>query len=147
MSTRSTIAIKKENGEIDSVYCHSDGYPSHNGDLLLTNYNSEKSAKEIVALGGISFLDKNLSPSKKLDKCRYDWREKGEVEHSFDTPHVDTTTFYHRDRGEDLDVHTCKTEKDFHDYWNSEVDYLYLWKDGKWFIDGNELTEEMVKED
>ena len=50
MATRSAIAIKQEDGKVKSVYCHSDGYPEHNGKLLLNFYNSDESANEIVNL-------------------------------------------------------------------------------------------------
>lgn len=39
MSTRSTIAIENEDGTIKKVYCHFDGYLSHNGRILAEQYN------------------------------------------------------------------------------------------------------------
>ena len=30
MSTRSSIAIKNEDGSIDAIYCHNDGYLTNN---------------------------------------------------------------------------------------------------------------------
>ena len=146
MATRSVIAIKKENGEIESVYCHSDGYPSHNGSLLLKFYSSEELAKKVISLGGISFLDKKISPEKEFDLPRRTWRGTENVKHSFDTPQDGVTVFYCRDRGEGLDISKNESEQDFINQWNSDVDYLYLWKDEKWFLDGIELTEEMTIE-
>jgi len=147
MATRSAIAIKQEDGKVKSVYCHSDGYPEHNGKLLLNFYNSDESANEIVNLGGISFLDEKLSPEKEFSAPRYDWRQKEDVKHSFETPQKGITTFYHRDRGEELDILTHDNETEFIKYWRNDVDYLYIRKDEKWFVDGKELTEEMTKED
>jgi len=47
MSTRSLICIQKEN-EIDTKYCHWDGYPSNNGVLLLENYKEEHEVEELL---------------------------------------------------------------------------------------------------
>ena len=38
MATRSRIAIEKENGTVESIYCHWDGYPENNGRILVENY-------------------------------------------------------------------------------------------------------------
>lgn len=40
MSTRSTIAIENANGTIKKVYCHFDGYISHNGKILAEQYSN-----------------------------------------------------------------------------------------------------------
>ena len=34
MATRSNIAYKTAEGKIRSVYCHWDGYPAYNGEVL-----------------------------------------------------------------------------------------------------------------
>ena len=38
MSTRSHIGIWNEDGSLDVIYCHRDGYPAHNGAVLLHHY-------------------------------------------------------------------------------------------------------------
>ena len=38
MSTRSNIAIQKPNGQILSIYVHSDGYPDGVGQCLIDNF-------------------------------------------------------------------------------------------------------------
>ena len=57
------IWVREDQGKYRGVYCHSDGYPSHVGAMLLVHYNSEERAKALVALGGISFLEMALSKS------------------------------------------------------------------------------------
>ena len=47
MSTRSLICIQKGN-EIDTKYCHWDGYPSNNGVLLFENYKEEHEVEELL---------------------------------------------------------------------------------------------------
>lgn len=144
MATRSAIAVKNLDGTVTSVYCHSDGYPSHNGALLLNHYNDLEKAQNIVALGGVSFLDENIAPINEFDNPRYGWRSSDKVKHSFDTPQKGVSTFYHRDRGEELEIYTHQNEDDFISFWKGDVDYLYLWKDDKWHVDGSELTKEMT---
>lgn len=42
MSTRSHIGLLLEDGRIESIYCHNDGYLSHNGHILDSFYNDIK---------------------------------------------------------------------------------------------------------
>jgi len=58
MATRSTIAIQYEDGTIESVYCHNDGYLSGVGETLLENYTTPEKVEEILALGDHSSLGK-----------------------------------------------------------------------------------------
>lgn len=88
MSTRSLIGIK-ENNKYSVIYCHSDGYPEHNGKILLEHYNSMDMAKELIALGDLSLLGERIAPNP------------GE-KHTFDEPLDNVTIAYHRDRGEKL---------------------------------------------
>jgi hypothetical protein len=39
MSTRSLISKANEDGTIQAIYCHYDGYPEHVGKLLVVYYN------------------------------------------------------------------------------------------------------------
>lgn len=63
MATRSNIGVRETDGTTTLIYCHNDGYPSHNGRTLLTHHNSEAAAREIVKFGAMSFLDKRTSPN------------------------------------------------------------------------------------
>jgi hypothetical protein len=84
MSTRSNIAILNNDGSIEAIYCHWDGYPSHNGKILLDHYMSAKKVRALLALGDISILGAEIG-------------EK----HDFDQPAPEgVVTAYGRDRGE-----------------------------------------------
>lgn len=85
MATRSRIAIEKEDGSVESIYCHWDGYPSHNGQVLLDFYSDREKAQALIDLGDISSLAPNLEPQGK---------------HSFNEPESGTVVAYGRDRGE-----------------------------------------------
>lgn len=96
MSTQSFIGVLCKEGIIKFVYCHSDGYPSYLGRMLLTHYNTPELATALVDLGSLSMVRERLAP------------DEGET-HTFDTPvrhgpKGGVTTAYHRDRGEDLEI-------------------------------------------
>tara|TARA_R100000734_G_C3255816_1_gene55956 strand:+ start:56 stop:475 length:420 start_codon:yes stop_codon:yes gene_type:complete len=61
MSTRCLIGYQKENGEVESVYCHFDGYLSGVGKMLVDNYVSENKIQELIMGGDFSSLEKDIS--------------------------------------------------------------------------------------
>ena len=95
MSTSSRLRMVLDTGDARSIYCHSDGYPSHQLTILTEHYNTVERVRELMELGDLSYLQPKIKP------------EPGE-EHSFMKPHkdsegrIDTTIAYHRDRGEPL---------------------------------------------
>ena len=96
MSTPSFIGVLYKEGIIKFVYCHSDGYPSYLGKMLLEHYNTQELATALVDLGSLSMVRERLAP------------DEGET-HRFDTPvrhgpKGGVTTAYHRDRGDDLEI-------------------------------------------
>ena len=62
MSTRSHIGIWNEDGSLDVIYCHWDGYPSYNGAVLLRHYQDPEKIRELIALGDISSLAESVKP-------------------------------------------------------------------------------------
>jgi hypothetical protein len=107
MSTRSRIAIENQDGTVDSIYCHFDGYLSGVGKTLFNHYDQEKLEK-LLELGDISSLGEST---------------------------IDTIA-YHRDRGEDLYFKTFKDVEDlFENGFNSFEEYIYcLTKEGIWLV-------------
>ena len=121
MATRSRIGIQNEDGTVSSIYCHWDGYPSHNGDLLINHYSDREKAEKLIALGSISSLRANIAPAHGSD-------------HSFEKPQEDVTIVYHRDRGEDLDVGRIDASlEEFEKSDNEEYGYV-LTKDNVWLV-------------
>lgn len=113
MSTRSRIGIVNEDGSVESIYSHWDGYPSHHGPLLLENYKTEEKVRKLISLGSISHLDENVEPDHRggktyrLNKYGTPVMKNGEYvlvdakgKHTFDRPQVGVVVAYHRDRGE-----------------------------------------------
>lgn len=78
MSTRSTIGIEHEDGTVQSVYCHFDGYLSGVGLCLLHHWNTRDKVISLISQGEISDLANTLEES----------------------------VFYARDRGEPLKFNT-----------------------------------------
>ena len=120
MSTNSTIGIMREDG-IHAIYCHWDGYPSHNGKILLEHYASKEKVDELIALGNISSLGEAVAPPEG-------------AEHSFDSPLKGATVAYHRDRGEEYRKPTrYLTAGDFRrDSRRNCAAYAYVYRDGEW---------------
>jgi len=104
MATRSLIGINLNDGITKIIYCHWDGYPEHNGQLLVNNYTSPSAVLDLLGLGDLSSLDATL------DQC----------------------TAYHRDRKEPWgvveprDVNTSELAAVGKDY---GVDYVYTYND------------------
>lgn len=105
MATRSSIAKMHEDGKIEVVYCHWDGYLENNGKLLKKYYNSQEMVDKLLEQGDLS----SLSDS------------------------IETSQFYIRDRKEDRQK--CLADKvNFEEYQKNHCqEYNYLWRDSKWF--------------
>ena len=106
MSTRSRIGYLL-NGVVKSVYCHYDGYPEYNGQILEEFYKTFEDVKALVDLGDISSL--------------------GETTAFRDEDHENGTRDYFRWRGEPIKV---MSDYGIQDYFNCGFDcgedYLYL---------------------
>ena len=128
MATRSAIGIKLENGDIMAVYCHWDGYPSHNGAILAENYTDPEKIKALISLGDISSLRPEIG-----------------IQHSFDTYYLseeekenykDMTTYYGRDRDEKgTEYKTFENFDAFEEYYDpTGAEYFYLYDQGEWLV-------------
>ena len=148
MATRSTIALEFADGTIGQVYCHWDGYLSHNGKILFENYSNPFILRDLIDLGDVSSLRPMIGtkhPFSKLDATISDAE--------FDNLYGNMTTFYGRDRGE-AGV-SAQYFVDFQDYLAhhqyEEYEYI-LRKDGRWYVKSYDtdgyitLAEAFVKE-
>ena len=132
MSTRSMISVKVKKGLYKTIYCHNDGYISWNGKILFNYYNRLDDVLELVTLGNMSSLDKYIG-------CP--------IDHSFNNKLPDYSVFYGRDRGEsDEQAQVFKTEKALKRSIGCDIDYHYLFKNDKWYIDGQLLTHKLIEE-
>lgn len=98
MATRSTISLVTDKG-IKSIYAHWDGYPSHNGKILLENYETFDKIISLLSHGGVSVLA--------------------------ETPEI--SKFYHRDSGEKLQISSFATFDTFIKRGNlQEWNYIFI---------------------
>ena len=82
MATRATIAkIQKDGSGIKAIYLHSDGYLEHAGRILDEHYRDESKVDELIALGDLSAIDKNIG--NKIEFGNYKLRAKND-DHSDD---------------------------------------------------------------
>lgn len=120
MSTRSRIGILKDNGSIESIYCHLDGYPEWVGKKLYRYYNNPERIKNLIKLGDISHLENNLEANP-------------EMEHKFghDTEQKNVVVAYHRDRNEDWNFVKPLLSKDIKEFekfcLESDQEFAYLY--------------------
>ena len=118
MATRSKIGIENPDGSVTGIYCHWDGYPKHNGMILLKHYTDEQIIRKLMKLGSLSSL------GDKLGK-----------KHSFDSSeHPHWCTAYGRDRGESDVQATNYVNRQNFSICNAGEEWLYLWStsDNQW---------------
>ena len=139
MVTCSRIGIRNSDDSVDSIYCHWDGYPSHNGRLLITHYTEENKIRELMALGDISYLAPEIGKQQDFDKpTNKDW-----------------CMAYGRDRGEaDCEAGHSST---VHEYLGIRCwgEYYYIFHYGRWMVQATYgedegrwvLVEEALKKD
>lgn len=118
MATRSTIALEYADGHVKAVYCHWDGYLSHNGQILHQHYQDRDKVKQLVELGQISSLAEDVGEKHDFDDRIEGW-----------------TTFYGRDRGEtDVSYQTFPSFKEYEaNGVQEEYDYI-LRTNGIWYV-------------
>ena len=121
MGTRSAIIVKVGN-LYKGIYCHWDGYPTHNGKILLEHYNSQERAEALIALGDLSSLRENLAPPEG-------------VVHTFDNySQIKVTVAYGRDRGQTSPDYIHPKVGKSPDEVADQIDcaYIYVFRNGRW---------------
>lgn len=106
MSTRSTIAMK-DGDKFRSIYCNFDGYPDHHYPILNENYNTDEKVRELMDLGDLCSLDKDLI------SCE----------------------FYHRDMNEKYEDTKCMAFSSYNElikHAKTSGNYFYFWDKGEW---------------
>ena len=108
MSTRSLICIQKGN-EIDTKYCHWDGYPSNNGVILFNNYKEEHEVEELLV------NDEYISSlGETVETTNYGGEQNNQTYSREDNIQLFLEEDVINDAG-----------------W---ADYIYLFKNGEWYV-------------
>jgi hypothetical protein len=113
-----------------SIYCHWDGYLSHNGKILQEHYDSAK-ANHLVALGDLSSLKATIGEKHAFSQFEL----RAEEVAGFKLLTENMCTFYGRDRGEkDTEFQVAHTFDEFLEQCdNCAAEYYYINKDGVWY--------------
>lgn len=124
MSTRCRIAIKKQDGSYDSIYCHNDGYPEGVGLTLVNYYKDEKKVRDLIALGDISSLGQTLDYKPTFGDPDFDMSKYHKYK---------GTTDYNRWRNEGTHAEHSENIDDLRDIaMDNGAEYLYIYDNGKW---------------
>ena len=136
MGTRSMIGVMHgDNCKV--VYCHWDGYLSHNGRILQEHYDSAK-ANHLVAMGNLSSLAPELG-----EKHPFSQFECKMTSDEYRNHYGNMCTFYGRDRDEPYQEFKTFTNKEelvesFNSVW---AEFCYIMKDGVWYMFDQDNTE------
>ena len=133
MATRSTIALEFADGTIGQVYCHWDGYLSHNGKMLQEYYSNPFILRDLIDLGSLSSLRPSIGT-----KHPFSMFEANMTQDEYANLYRDMCTFYGRDRSEgQSDATYFKDYEHFLvDGQEEEYDYILRNVNGKptWFV-------------
>jgi len=136
MSTHATIGISYNRTTANTIYCHSDGYLSGVGIILLTHYNDLEKIEQLISNGDVSILGANIGEKHDFSDTKY----------FLDN---DVCRFYSRDRRA-TDVEAQELSVNFR--WAGSFNYCYDVENKQWYWRrGLEdiwraLTEDSIKE-
>lgn len=135
MATRSTIALEFNDGSVQQIYCHWDGYIDHNGRILSEHYSNPDKLGELMLLGDLSTLGEEIGEKHPFSPVGV--MESNEYERLYGK----MCTAYGRDRGE---TGTAARKFDNFKMYKMEAqfeEYNYILRtDGKWYCNGRELV-------
>jgi hypothetical protein len=142
MGTRSRIAIRNSDDSVDSIYCHWDGYPKHNGRLLITHYTDEAKVRELIALGDLSSLAPEIGEQHPFDTHDF---PGGYEAHNKLYGHM--CMAYGRDRGEkDCESQHSGTVQEYLSI-DCGAEYYYIFHYGRWMVFSTEQNKWVLAED
>lgn len=136
MATRSTIAIEHQDGTVEQIYCHWDGYLDHNGRLLLEHWIDPVKVCQLISMGDLSVLGAVIGDEWSVIRAQHEPLTK------FEEP----CTFYGRDlKYKDTGP---KQFKNFDDWWQNHTyqEYEYILRmDGKWYVQSYQTNNRLIE--
>jgi hypothetical protein len=122
MSTNSTIAFENEDGTVFQISCHWDGYIEHNGRLLYEHWQDPVKILQLMQLGDLSSLGKEIGRQQNFSNRNNDW-----------------CLAYGRDRNEsDVGARNFESFDQFTMY-GDFAEYNYVFRDGRWLVAEHDL--------
>lgn len=128
MSTNSAIGMLNPDGTIRAIYAHWDGYPEHNGRILLNHYTTASKISLLLDGGDISILGMDIGNKHDFD---------GPIASASDekTRFAYETTYYRRDRGEYNHGHGAGIYRDLNNFRdNFRGPFFYLFEHNEWSV-------------
>jgi len=126
MGTRSRIGIEMTDHSVVSVYCHWDGYPEHNGKILVEHYQNRDDVEELINGGSMSSLRTEHLWETKAVRDENGQIIRDEHDNWLYAPLRDPQPLYHSERGDDVNVeHTSFDEFISGDLGGEEYAYLF----------------------
>ena len=130
MGTRSNVGIINEDGTLDVVYVHWDGYIENGvGDTLRTYYHDKAKVKELIEGGDMSSL------ASSITSCAY-YTKRGETRN---VTHHKNTNEYLKSLGSDGDGFG-------HGFYEIEYIYLFDSKNEQWWVIETDSTRGLNQE-
>jgi hypothetical protein len=126
MSTNSSIGLCRGN-EILAITCNWDGYPEHNGRILLNHYTTPGKIINLLGGGDLSILGMDVGNRHDFD---------GPITTAVDeeTRFAFESTYYRRDR-QDWNAGVARVFWGRHDYReNSSGPFYYLFENNEWLV-------------
>jgi len=128
MATRSYIGVRNLDGTVDYIYCHYDGYPSHNGEILVNHYQDMDKVNALMKLGALSILGPEIGEKQVFDDRS--------------THNKNWCLAYGRDRGEKrVGVRNDRFENIVKD---DNVDYVYIFDGDYWECFDTYIPEKII---
>ncbi len=139
MGTRSDIIVEGGDGKFRRIYCHWDGYLSHNGRILFDHYTTQAKVEALVALGDLSSLKAEVGVKHPFERPTMHTKtyKLTAAYKAFEAKYGNMTTAYGRDRGEEGTA--PKVGDTLQAVWPEEdtwTEFTYVWRKdaGKWFV-------------
>ena len=102
MGTCSRIGIELPDHTVVSVYCHWDGYPEHNGKILVEHYQNRDDVQELIDGGSISSLRTEQMWESKVVRTPDGNILRDENDNWVYAPIRPAQPLYHAERGEEI---------------------------------------------
>lgn len=119
MYVKSYICREDSDGSYYGIFCLNKGWLEHNGAILIDNYTDKQKVNELLGLGDIFELEKNVNPDPSYPHCTNGERQE------------DVTIAYARDCGATKNYHARMIK--VNEVKNMEFAYIYVFgQDGRW---------------
>ena len=126
MGTRSRIGIEMPDHTVVSVYCHWDGYPEHNGKILVEHYLNREDVQELIDGGGISSLRTrgtwDYESILRDENGEYICDAAGYLKYENDR---EPQPLYYTERGEEIEILHSTFDEFISDNCGEEYAYLF----------------------